>query len=91
MEIDIVAEQDVLSTDNIPTAQVLSKYRLAGHFCSVAIKSVIAKCLPGVNCTELCQLGDEGILSQVQRPVRVNLDWASVSIKRARDCRTYIN
>jgi methionine aminopeptidase len=74
MEIDTVAEPNVLSTDNIPTAQVLSKYRLAGHFCSVAIKSVLAKCLPGVNCTELCQIGDEGILSQVRRPALVNLD-----------------
>jgi methionine aminopeptidase len=74
MEIDTVAEPNVLSTDNIPTAQVLSKYRLAGHFCSVAIKSVLAKCLPGVNCTELSQIGDEGILSQVRRPALVNLD-----------------
>jgi methionine aminopeptidase len=66
MEIDTVAEQDVLSTDNLPTADVLSRYRLAGHFCSVAIKSVIASCRPGVNCTELCELGDEGILTQVR-------------------------
>jgi hypothetical protein len=69
MEIDLVQEQetevDVLSSDNQPTPEVLSKYRLAGHFCSVAIKSVIAKCVPGANCTALCQLGDETILAQV--------------------------
>jgi hypothetical protein len=69
MEIDLVQEQetevDVLSSDNQPTPEVLSKYRLAGHFCSIAIKSVIAKCVPGANCTELCQLGDETILAQV--------------------------
>jgi hypothetical protein len=66
MEIDVIAEQDVLSTDNIPTAEVLSKYRLAGHFCSIAIKTVVAKCLAGVHCTELSQLGDDAILSQVR-------------------------
>ena len=65
MEIDIVTEHDVLSTDNLPTPEVLSKYRLAGHFCSVAIKSVVANCHPGATCVSLCQLGDEGILSQV--------------------------
>lgn len=69
MEIDLVQEQegevDVLSSDNQPTPEVLSKYRLAGHFCSVTIKSVIAKCIPGANSTELCQHGDETILAQV--------------------------
>lgn len=67
MEVDIVTdkEHDKLSIDNLPTPEVLSKYRLAGHFCSVAIKSVIARCLPGANCAELCHLGDEMILSQV--------------------------
>lgn len=67
MELDVSTktEQDVLSTDNLPTPEVLSKYRLAGHFCSVAVKAVLGKCVPGINCTELCQLGDEAILSQV--------------------------
>jgi methionine aminopeptidase len=71
MEIDLVQEQesevDVLSSDNQPTPEVLSKYRLAGHFCSIAIKSVIAKCVPGANSAELCQLGDETILAQVNQ------------------------
>jgi hypothetical protein len=67
MEVDVIAdtEQDVLSSDNQPTPETLSKYRLAGHFCSVAIKAVVAKCLPGTNCTNLCQLGDDTILAQV--------------------------
>lgn len=67
MDVDVIAnaEQDVLSSDNQPTPETLSKYRLAGHFCSVAIKAVIAKCLPGTNCTTLCQLGDDTILAQV--------------------------
>jgi len=65
LDVSTETEQDVLSTDNLPTPEVLSKYRLAGHFCSVAIKAVLAKCAAGVNCTELCQLGDETILSQV--------------------------
>jgi hypothetical protein len=73
MEVDVVteAEQDILSTDNLPTPSVLSKYRLAGHFCSIAIKSVLAKCVPGINCKELCQLGDETILSQVTQYPRI--------------------
>lgn len=58
-------ERDFISTDNIPTPQVLSRYRLAGHFTSTAIKAVLAKCTPGVNCKDLCQLGDETILAQV--------------------------
>jgi methionine aminopeptidase len=67
MEIELVAEQevDVLTVDNVASPQVLSKYRLAGHFCSVAIKAVLAKCVAGANCAELCQLGDETILAQV--------------------------
>jgi len=67
MEVDVIAEseQDVLSSDNQPTPETLSKYRLAGHLCSVAIKAVIAKCLPGTSCTTLCQLGDDTILTQV--------------------------
>jgi len=67
MELDVSTEteQDILSTDNQPTPEVLSKYRLAGHFCSVAIKAVLAKSGPGVNCSELCHFGDETILSQV--------------------------
>jgi hypothetical protein len=65
MELDVVAE-DVLSQDNQPTPQVLSKYRLAGHFCSVAIRNVLARCVAGVNCSELCQIGDDAILEQVQ-------------------------
>ena len=67
MQVDVVTEteQDMLSTDNIATPSVLSKYRLAGHFCSVAMKVVLSKCLPGTNSAELCQLGDETILAQV--------------------------
>jgi len=65
MEVDVIAEKDLLSQDNQPTPEVLSKYRLAGHFCSVAIQSVLARCVADVNCTELCQIGDERILSQV--------------------------
>jgi methionine aminopeptidase len=69
MEIDVVAadkDQDILTTDNLPSPEVLSKYRSAGHFCSLAIKSVIARCVPGANCTELCQLGDETIIAQAR-------------------------
>ena len=67
MEIDTIdlKEQDILAVDNQPTPEVLSKYRLAGHFCSVAIKAVISRCVPGVNCKELCQLGDDTIFAQV--------------------------
>jgi len=65
MEIDTIHEQDVLSQDNEPTPSVLSKYRLAGHFCSTAIRSVLQQCLPGANCRDLCVVGDEAILSQV--------------------------
>ena len=84
MEIDVVGqkEEDILTTDNQQTPKVLSKYRLAGHFCSVAIKSVIARCVPGVNCTELGQLGDEAILSQVVFSQKVNnVDGKSISGK----------
>ena len=71
MEVDVIAddsEQDVLSFDNQPTPETLSKYRLAGHLCTDAIKAVIAKCLPGTSCTILCQLGDDTILIQVVHP-----------------------
>ena len=70
MEVDVIAdsEQDVLSSDNQPTPETLSKYRLAGHLCTVAMKAVIAKCLPGTACTTLCQLGDDTILTQVAPP-----------------------
>ena len=73
MEVDVASteregEHHLLSTYNLPTAEVLSKYRLAGHFCSVALKAVLASCVSGVNCIELCQLGDEAILSQVPNP-----------------------
>jgi methionine aminopeptidase len=77
MEVDILPnsseEVDILSTDNLPTPTVLSKYRLAGHFCSIAIKAVIGRCIPGANVAELCNLGDEGILSQVPSPSVLNL------------------
>jgi methionine aminopeptidase len=67
MDIDVVAEEneDVLSTDNLPTAEVLSKYRLARHFTLLAVQAVLAKCVPGVNASELCQIGDATILAQV--------------------------
>jgi hypothetical protein len=65
MEIDTVHEQDVLSQDNQPTPSVLSKYRLAGHFCSVAMGTVLQQCVAGANCRDLCVVGDEAILSQV--------------------------
>ena len=67
MEMEVVTEtqQDVLTTDNIASPEVLSKYRLAGHFCAVAIQSIIAQCVPGADCAQLCQLGDETILAQV--------------------------
>ena len=66
MEIDTVhSEQDVLSEDNVPTPSVLSKYRLAGHFCSVAIRTVLQHSVAGANCKDLCIIGDEAILSQV--------------------------
>jgi methionine aminopeptidase len=67
MEVDVITstEHDMLSVDNMPTPQVLSKYRLAGHFCSTAIKAVIEQCVPGANTTQLCQFGDEAILAQV--------------------------
>ena len=68
MEVDIVEgqEEDKLTIDNTPTPDVLSKYRLAGNFCSIAIKSVLSQCVPGANCAELCRIGDVAILSQVQ-------------------------
>jgi len=68
MEVDVITstEHDILSVDNTPTPQVLSKYRLAGHFCSTAMKAVIQQCVPGANCTQLCQFGDEVIVGQVQ-------------------------
>lgn len=67
MEVDVIAptEHDMLSVDNMPTPQVLSKYRLAGHFCSTAIKAVIQQCVQGANTAQLCQFGDEAILAQV--------------------------
>jgi len=68
MEVDVITstERDILSIDNTPTPQVLSKYRLAGHFCSAAMKAVIEQCVAGANCTRLCQFGDEVIVAQVQ-------------------------
>ena len=90
MEVDVIAdaEQDVLSSDNQPTPEILSKYRLAGHFCSVAIKAVIAKCVPGTNPTALCQIGDDAILAQVIFPEVqwLTIDGESVSIERKRNC-----
>lgn len=65
MEIDTIHEQDVLTIDNQPTPSVLSKYRLSGHFCSVATRTVLERCVPGANCRDLCVIGDEAILSQV--------------------------
>jgi len=68
MEVDVITttEPDILSVDNAPTPQVLSKYRLAGHFCSTAMKTVIQQCVAGANCRHLCQFGDELIVAQVQ-------------------------
>jgi methionine aminopeptidase len=66
LDVSTATEQDVLSTDNLPTPEIVSKYRLAGHFCSVAMKAVLAKCVAGINCKELCHFGDETILSQVR-------------------------
>ena len=72
MEVDTIQdtvqdkEEDKLTIDNTPTPGVLSKYRLAGNFCSLAIKSVLSLCVPGANCAELCRIGDVAILSQVQ-------------------------
>jgi methionine aminopeptidase len=76
MEIDTVgSEQDVLSVDNLPTPSVLSKYRLAGHFCSVAIRTVLQQCIPGATCKDLCNVGDEAILAQVLSFSLCFLDW----------------
>ena len=85
MEVDVIAEQDVLSQDNQPTAELLSKYRLAGHFCSVAIQNVIARCVVGVNCVDLCQIGDQLILSQVRSRI------AFTEIYRQRKCINRMN
>jgi len=97
MEVDVIAEdneQDILSSDNQPTPETLSKYRLAGHLCTDAIKAVIAKCLPGTSCTTLCQLGDDTILTQVDNPnpqpppfpLLISQDLKSVPISRERNC-----
>jgi len=83
MEVDVIAdtEQDVLSSDNQATPETLSKYRLAGHFCSVAMKAVVAKCVPGASCATLCQIGDDTILAQVKfaKVQSLNVDGESVS------------
>ena len=73
MEVEVITstEHDMLSIDNTPTAQVLSKYRLAGHFCSTAIKAVIQQCVPGANTTQICHFGDETILAQVSKILEV--------------------
>ena len=89
MEVDVITttEPDILSVDNAPTPQVLSKYRLAGHFCSTAMKTVIQQCVAGANCRHLCQFGDELIVAQAHVRNRATAD-AGDSV-RALDSRVF--
>jgi len=61
------AEPDEATSNDLTNPDIVTKYRTAGDIANKALAAVLAVCVPGKLCVELCNTGDDYINEAVSK------------------------